>query len=304
VALASNPALEAIVRDHDDDASWQVLEDWLLETNDPRARLVRLEKEGEDTTEAVAELEPVLLGPEEVAWAIEAERWRAGFARRATIHAAATGYGSETRYRTAAELREAVTAIAKAPALALVRDLTLRIEAFSEAVLAAIAEAAPQIESLAVEYATPAAGLSGASLAPFTRLERLRVKGPMVEVRDLAKAASLRHLELALTPRSVASVIAMNPLAELRSLSMVTGALLYPWHGVFDRLFDGTCAPKLAELHLDAAPTSGNLDFLRDLALSPLGARLKRLSLAGAECSPPMLRRLGRSVAAVRDVQL
>jgi uncharacterized protein (TIGR02996 family) len=295
VGLASNPALEAIVREHDDDASWQVLEDWLLEANDPRARLVRLEKAGEDTSAALAELEGLLLGPEEHAWAIAAEHWRAGYARRATIHATTSIRGDYTRYRTAAELRAMVTAIAKAPALALVRDVTLRIQAHGDEVLAALAELAPQIESLAVEYATPAAGLTGARLRPFARLERLRVKGPMVEVRDLAKVRSLRQLELALTPRSVAGVIAMNPLAELRSLSIVTGTLLYPWHGVFDRLFEGRCAPKLEELHLDAAPASGNLDFLRDLAQSSLGQRLKRLSLAGTEASIPMLRRFGRS---------
>lgn len=301
--LARNEALEALVREHDDEPSWQVLEDWLLETNDPRAQLVRLEKAKERTVLAMLDLAPMLLGAE--AAFIEAHEWRAGYARRASIIAAREhGRYFERELKTDEEIAASLKAIADAPALGLVRDVTVRTEVPSGRALEGLAALGRSVESLAIEYRYPGTIFDATCLAPFVHLDHLRVRAPLDHLTGLASVPSLYSLELEVLPRGVADCVRMNPLPELRSLTILTGTLLYPWHGVFDRLFEGTCAPKLEELHLDAAPTSGNLDFLRDLAQSKLGARLKRLSLAGTECSPATLLRLGRSIATVRDVTL
>lgn len=265
------------MRKNDDDASWQVLEDWLLETNDPRARLVRLEKAHRSTALALVELAPLLLGPH--AADIEAHEWRAGFARRAIIR---------------------TSDLEDAPALAFVRDVTLRFDAAPTHGVSALGS---QVESLAIEFRR-AGPIDASMLGSLAQLTRLRVRGPLEHIDHLACVPSLESLELEVPTRAVAETIRRNPLSHLRRLTIATGTLLYPWTGVFDRLFDGTSAPNLEELHLDAAPTSGNLDFLRDLAQSRLGARLRRLSLAGTECSPQMLQRFGRSIATTRDAPL
>lgn len=84
MTLHSYAALEdAIAEDPFDEARWIVLEDWLLERNDPRAQLVILEKQGADTRDALDKLAPQLLGPDHAALdeRLYVRDWRAGFLR-------------------------------------------------------------------------------------------------------------------------------------------------------------------------------------------------------------------------------
>src|SRR5436305_9639107 len=82
---ALDPTLEAMIReDPFDDARWMVLEDWLLEEDDPRAQIVLFEKEGDRTAAAAARdrLLPDLLGTDTLRFS---GHWRAGFVQEARL---------------------------------------------------------------------------------------------------------------------------------------------------------------------------------------------------------------------------
>lgn len=267
----------------DDDASWQVYEDWLLETDDPRARLVRLEKAGEGTEAARVELARVLFGSEQIGRMVEGRDWRAGFARGAKV--APSAWGAQPW---------------EAPALTVLRELEIVAagRAASIVTAAGCAPFAPSLESLAIDDVGSEPGSLDASvLHRFVRLERLHVGGATLRLVYAPSLASLRSLELALAPAAVGVLLRAGCFPELRALTIRTGTLLYPWHGVFEHVLAGTCAPRLEALHLEAAPTSASIDFLCDLAQSPLAERLQRLSFAGTECATSSLLRLARSLA-------
>lgn len=132
-ALLHNEELEALVREADegDDAPWTVLEDWLLEHEDPRAEILQLEKSANqrgDAAQARGRLLPLLLG----STALERQRceWRAGFALDCDLVMPARGADA------------LLEAFAKAPAMRLLRTLTVRGDVVDvPAVLAAIAGA-------------------------------------------------------------------------------------------------------------------------------------------------------------------
>ncbi len=110
--LASYPALEdALAEEPFDEARWIVLEDWLLERDDPRAALITLEKQGRPTAAVLEQLAPELLGPDHALLdqVLYQRDWRAGFLR-------------ECQYTGAAELLRAFLA---APASSLLRAFTL-----------------------------------------------------------------------------------------------------------------------------------------------------------------------------------
>lgn len=290
--LASNPALEALVRANDDEASWQVLEDWLLETDDPRARLVRLEKAGEDSNTARMELGPQLFASAHLAFVASGETWRAGFARTARI--AATDHALAAR------------PLVQVPAFALLRSLAIRARegVFVSAAFEA-AKFGAQLESLVLQYDGIQVGtLDTSILAPLSQLESLALAGGELQTVYAEYLGSLKVLDLALAPRTVSGLLRPGRFEALGSLTVRTGTLIYPWHGVFDALLEGTCAPRLHTLHVEAAGTSASVDFLRDLARSPLAERLRTLTFAGTECSPEALRRLGRSIASVHNIAL
>jgi hypothetical protein len=84
VKLPHFRALEdALAEEPFDESRWIVLEDWLLQREDPRAQLVILEKQGGDTTQALRELAPLLLGDRHQALVEQLYvcDWRAGFLR-------------------------------------------------------------------------------------------------------------------------------------------------------------------------------------------------------------------------------
>ncbi|MFO0740599.1 MAG: hypothetical protein U0270_32180 [Labilithrix sp.] len=282
----------ALVRAHDDEASWQVFEDWLLETNDPRAPLVRLEKAGEDATSAYAELAPLLFGP--LRHVVTGRGWRAGYARAAR---AVLG-GDHVEYT-----------LSEAPALALVRELELEVRAGGEGALLAAATASAsaafgaQLEALSLDHLGERPGtLDAALLTALVGLERLRLGGAALTVIPAPVLARVRELDLALSPRAVVELLRAGRFDELRTLTVRTGTLLYPWHDAFESLLEGTSAPRLESLRLEASPTPASIDFLRDLSRSPLAARLRTLTFAGTACSPESLRRLGRSIANLSEV--
>lgn len=281
----------ALVRAHDDEATWQVLEDWLLETNDPRAQLVRLEKAGVDATAAYADLAPLLLGP--LAGVLTGRGWRAGYARAAR---AVLGAGDLVEYTLAAT-----------PALALVRELELEVRGGGEGALLASATASAafgaQLEALSLDYlGEDADTLDAAVLTPLIGLERLRLGGAALTVIPSPSLTTIRELDLGLSPRAVVELLRAGRFDELRTLTVRTGTLLYPWHDAFESLLEGACAPRLESLRLDASPTPASIDFLRDLSRSPLAARLRTLTFAGTSCSPESLRRLGRSLANLTEL--
>lgn len=74
---------DALAEEPFDESRWIVLEDWLLQGEDPRAQLVILEKQGADTGPALRELAPVLLGDEHrtLDEKLYQRDWRAGFLR-------------------------------------------------------------------------------------------------------------------------------------------------------------------------------------------------------------------------------
>jgi uncharacterized protein (TIGR02996 family) len=83
--LVFDEALErAIADDPDDDDAWSVLEDWILQRDDPRAEFTRLAKAGLDVETAVARAAvlPLLLGDNHAMLAYilqDTARWRAGY---------------------------------------------------------------------------------------------------------------------------------------------------------------------------------------------------------------------------------
>jgi uncharacterized protein (TIGR02996 family) len=75
---------DAIAEDPFDEARWIVLEDWLLERDDPRAALIQLEKQGLSTQALLATMAPLLLGDkhEQLDAQLYQRDWRAGFLRQ------------------------------------------------------------------------------------------------------------------------------------------------------------------------------------------------------------------------------
>ena len=84
MVLSHHPELEAALAEEPfDEERWVVLEDWLLEREDPRAQLVLLEKRGADTDRALRKLARALLGDQHAALESKLYQcdWRAGFLR-------------------------------------------------------------------------------------------------------------------------------------------------------------------------------------------------------------------------------
>lgn len=74
---------DALAEEPFDESRWIVLEDWLLQREDPRAQLVILEKQGANTGPALRELASALLGDQHKALdeKLYQRDWRAGFLR-------------------------------------------------------------------------------------------------------------------------------------------------------------------------------------------------------------------------------
>jgi hypothetical protein len=186
--LRTNAELEhAIAEDPYDEQRWIVLEDWLLEQNDPRGILVQLEKAGRiaGAGRVYRRLYPQLLGPEHawIAPRLFTSNWRAGYLRECYF----TG--------------ETVDALCRAPASRLLRALTLLLgpERVAPALRTlATAACAQTLHGLTlsnnhVHIPTLDAGL----LAPLSRLRSLALRGAYID--PPADVPRIVHLVIAPT---------------------------------------------------------------------------------------------------------
>lgn len=160
------PLEDALAEEPFDEERWLVLEDWLLQNGDPRARLVELEKQALPTAELLAKLAPQLLG---VDWAklrenLYQQNWRAGYLRECQF----TGNG------------DLIAALVAAPATRLLRSLmlTMHVDTLDRAI--GLFASAPCGRSLRI-----------LGLSSWSESKALAVVGSTVE-----KLPELRHLIL------------------------------------------------------------------------------------------------------------
>jgi uncharacterized protein (TIGR02996 family) len=288
--LRSNAALEAAVaEDPFDGSAWMVLEDWLLEIEDPRAAIVRAEQIGRarkqarrsDITQAYDHLMTQLLGQRHaaIAKALEDAAWRAGYLLSA-------------RFNPKSHHGELLAGLLASPAAPLLRSLELCV--LGGADLAPMleqlgrADCAKSLRELAITSLLPIsyAGLDGTTLAPL-RLQRLAVKGQPLEVSYAPVLAHLRRLEL-LT--DVGFELLGHALTELRTLVLDVRALeKNRWNSdqcairlsELESLLAGTSAPQLENLHVANARRPTIEALVAELATSKLLGQLRTLDFGG-----------------------
>ena len=268
--LQTNPVLErAIAEDPFDEERWIVLEDWLLEQNDPRAILVRLEKAGR-TAGALRvrrRLHYQLFGNDHAAIAplVFAGNWRAGYIRE---------------FHFASHIVEPLLALSFAPATRLCRALTLSVPRTH--VTAALGHMQVGLAHVLSELTisnphVEAPLLTPASLAPFPRLGRLALRGAYFDAPgEVPRISSLLlaptrsdHVRLpalleAMTFPDVRElVLDLANLGSLDGISAVTPASLAP---VLERKF----AARLERFEIRNAPEPLSPATLEALAASRL----------------------------------
>lgn len=297
--LASNPELEAMVRERDDEESWQVFEDWLLDAEDPRAEIIRCEKSGDrgGAAEARGRLGALLFGAKTAASGVRAQTWRAGFARDPVVTLARSADG--------AAIGKTLVA---APAMALARELSVEIDAAdSERDLFEAMKGSPAASSIrrvVLQYLQAfATTFDTALVAPFTRLEGLRVIGGGIGLKYAPNLASLRELDVHPLASDAAALFAPDHFAELRTLVLHAGHLELPYVEL-DALLDGRCAPKLVSLRVRGGQTPGLVDLVSRLSRSPLASRLESLAFDGRERPRDVLPSRGRSFGALKRLEL
>lgn len=281
-ALRSNPALEAVVaEDPFDGAAWMVLEDWLLEIEDPRAAIVRAEQIGSEVAQIYERLMTKLLGQRHAAItnALEDVVWRAG-------------YLLATRFNPKTHHGELFAHLLASPAAPLLRSLDLCVLAGGD--LAPMLEqlgrapCAKSLRELAITSLLPInyVPLEGSTLSPL-RLQRLAVKGQPLDVGYAPILAHLRRLEL-LT--DVGFELLGHALTELRTLVLDVRALeRNRWNSdqcairlsELAPLFAGTSAPQLENLHVVNARRPTIEALVDELARSKLVGQLRTLHFGG-----------------------
>jgi hypothetical protein len=158
-----------------------VLEDWLLERDDPRAVIVQLEKRGKATgaMRVREQLYPQLLGPDHEAIVnhLYAARWRAGFLRE--VHFA----GNTT---------DGLRLLGAAPAAKLMRALTISVPAPQTSEALAHATAFVHLRSLTISSAHVQPPIvSPKTLARFARLTHLGLRGAYTSSGEIPGVRSL-----------------------------------------------------------------------------------------------------------------
>ena len=182
----------AVAEDPYDEAAWTVLEDWVLQQDDPRAELVRLTKAKQrgDAAQAHGEALPLLYGAKHAALsnAVMAPVWRAG-------------HLVECQYHQPARSAEATTVgFFGSPAARLLRSIDLHLDRLRHltAVMAAIAKSpcARSLRKLVVHHVREdeLAVVDAAALAAITRLESLAIHPQMAQLEGCATHVSLRSL--------------------------------------------------------------------------------------------------------------
>jgi len=278
--MALPPALEAMVReDPFDDARWMVLEDWLMEEDDPRAQIVQFEKEG-DRAGANAARDRMLadlLGTDQLDFVSE---WRAGFVQEAWL-------GHRTKRPAALTLLAQLLA---APAGRLVRQLTIEVIAPSQIVtIASQLAAAPCVRSLRVLTLSAASHWREAVVdLSALQVERLFLLGAPMRLVDGPQLARLRSL--AFTPGHPDELaFSRGALPNVRELAINVHALdsrHRDSHHAFARLLAGAITPQLDQLVIDDASALFARRMFDALATSPLLAQLHSLALGDVRVDP------------------
>jgi predicted DNA-binding WGR domain protein len=264
--LVANPALEAAVADEPfDDATWSVLEDWVLEQDDPRSDMVRAGKLGEKRAEAEARgvALPLLFGerPDPVYDAIRDATWRAGFV-------------VECRYVEPPKGAQLSKRFYNAPATRLLRALVIEVEQGARfAAQVPLIAAAPCARSLRRIAVTPTRDsrrtpLDMAALAAIPGLEALAISSPHLQPLGVV-TLPLRHLSLVLTVRdSLLAWFAQSfPVLDFLQLELDyverTGKELAP-------LLDDLLAPRVERVDVMCSPDMVELltDRFRGSALA------------------------------------
>lgn len=248
--------LDAMVAaDPYDDDAWTVFEDALLEHDDLRAPLVRLEQAKRSTVKAIAERGKQLLGPSHRALLprLRGSRWRAGYLQ--DLRFAAT----DTK-----EL-EQVARLLASPAARLVRSIEVKPRHIATVgAIVRMLAGSPCVRSLRrLAFAKPQTvfgGITielGTSLAPFT-LDHVSIATSRTELAYTPNLARLQTLRFPLGRLDVSALFVERGFPELRELQLL-GAKLDPTYDpqVFARELATTLvprvAPKLEVLRVDAA---------------------------------------------------
>ena len=266
-ALASNVELERAIAEHPyDEEQWIVLEDWLLESGDPRGELVRLEKAGR-TAEAVRarhRLHPLLFGEQhaEIAPLVFAGNWRAGYIRE---------------FHYAGHDVEPLLGLAFAAATRLCRALTLSVP--RRGVIKALQHAARgwahvlcdvTISNVHVE----APLVTPTRFAALPRLRRLALRGAYFkEHGDVANVASLLVAPTRNDHPLLPGLLANTRFPDLRELvldlvnlgTLADVPALEP--AVFAPIFERQFAPQLERFEIRNPP-----DALPHATLAALAA--------------------------------
>lgn len=271
VLVPNEPLERAIAEDPYDDAAWAVLEDWILQTEDARADLVRAAKGQAAQTEAHHALLPIVLGPrrEPILRALDAHQWRAG-------------YLVECAYREPVKSGDlTAAAFYQAPATRLLRALDLDAPLGPHLVHIAQAPCHRSLRRLqSAGWRTNVANPIDATLLP-PHLVQLRSNAGYA---PLIGDATLPHLEeLAIVtsqPEILAGWVRQQFLA-LRVLTLTTPrASIGTLVDLLARLFEKQMAPQLEALTV----FTSDVDIARALTdavdASPLRAQLHALAVS------------------------
>lgn len=265
--LLENPELErAIAEDPYDEERWIVLEDWLLEQDDPRAILVRLEKAGrvEGATRARRRLYPQLFG-DDIGRSLYRMNWRAGYLRECTYAG-----GDVAHLRT----------LSQAPAATLLRAIKLSLgsdgtrDAFAVLATAVFRTTLADLTVSNVDAGVPR--VAPAALVHFTRLRRLALRGAYLTDGE-AEVGRVRQLVLAPTRSDLEHLEPMVKAATFPDVDELLVDLSHFAEPSLPRaaqlsLFAGRFAPRLARFELrngDARLARDVIDAIANSSLLP-----------------------------------
>ena len=267
--MSQRDELEALVReDPYDEGRWQVLEDFLLETEDPRAEIVR-----------GAEAPLALLGPREAELAPKLSvRWRAGYLVEAELDAT--------------KAPELVAALVESPA-SLLRALAVTFDdagAVAPAIDAIKASpCAASLRALTVTGTWRYANAEAVIDVDGLPLRRLFALGRPMQI-ELGTARAQLHSLFATPPdtEDLDELLAAE-LPNLRDLGIAVAQLDLLARPALEPLLSGIRAPLLRQLQLRGARPLVVKSVLARLASSALLPRLRDLVLGDARVSPASL---------------
>jgi len=278
--LAVNDEIErAVAEDPYDDGAWAVLEDWILQQDDPRAELVRLAKANQPGVErqVLAAALPQLLGPKHAAVSrvIGLIQWRAGYIVECY-------YTKQGRGADAAAER-----FYEAPAARLIRKLDFELEPLARLAthLALIAKAPCRHALRHVEVLWSPdrqhTSLDTNALAAITKLTSLKIRSPTSVLQGSATLATLRDLTVAVATRdTLASWCAQTFPALQRLVLRFEDRSPARLVDELAPLLDGKMTPALERLHVivkSRETTDALTAATNDCALRP---RLRELIIS------------------------